>query len=297
MLTYAVCHHLLSYFLYVLPIYDGTIGRLCCIPARILYGGSIVAFRGCAILKNDQTMALAAVMVVNIFTGFSAKAWNAWIFVTVFFGIVVIWCFTVSFCNLWLADFWLSPPIFEIIYSAVSPGYAVTDLYGSYYILLASPYFWFSLPITFFLSLAPRFTAQAWKAGYTPDDLDIMRYISKYEPDRDFAHDAHISNLKALRPGSAASQRHASRASVNTGASRTDLATGVVSADRGFDFAQEEGGVALRRMQTNLSEAAASRQQISAPRRASMKGKEALSHMFSLRKSSRKKKSTKQTIE
>ncbi|KAG6885889.1 hypothetical protein C0993_008408 [Termitomyces sp. T159_Od127] len=240
-------------------------------------------------------MALAAIMIVDIFTGFSAKTWNAWVFVTVFFGIVVIWFFTV-------------------IYSAISPGYAVTTLYGSYYILLASPYFWLSLPITFFLSLAPRFIARSWKASYTPDDLDIMRYISKYEPDRDFARDAHISNLNALqRPGSAASQRrisrsqvneslpsmvnprHASRASVNMGASRTDLATGVISTDRGFDFAQEEGGVALRRMQTNLSEAVASRQQIDVPRRPSMKGKETLSHMFSLRRSPRKKKSTKQS--
>jgi len=37
-------------------------------------------------------------------------------------------------------------------------------------------------------------------------------------------------------------------------ASRTDMATGMTSVDRGFDFATEEGGVAMQRMQTNLSE-------------------------------------------
>ena len=37
-------------------------------------------------------------------------------------------------------------------------------------------------------------------------------------------------------------------------ASRTDMSTGIVSVDRGFDFATEENGVALQRMQSNLSE-------------------------------------------
>ena len=36
--------------------------------------------------------------------------------------------------------------------------------------------------------------------------------------------------------------------------SRTDMATGVTGRHRGFDFATEEGGVAIQRMQTNLSE-------------------------------------------
>ncbi|KAG6839834.1 hypothetical protein C0991_011213 [Blastosporella zonata] len=202
-----------------------------------------------------------------------------------------------------------------IIYSAFTPGYLVTNLYGSNYILLTSVYFWLCMPITFFLSLAPRFIARAWKFGYSPDDLDTMRYLSKYDPHRDFAHEAHISHLKDLRrPGSAASRRSLSRSQLNESspslnhsrrasrasvdmrtASRTDLATGLVSRDRGFDFAQEEGGVAMRRMQTNLSERRASKQQLNAPRPSS-KGKEALSHMFSLRRV-RKKKSSKQQTE
>jgi len=36
--------------------------------------------------------------------------------------------------------------------------------------------------------------------------------------------------------------------------SRTDMSTGQRSVHRGFDFATEEGGVAMRRIQTNLSE-------------------------------------------
>jgi phospholipid-translocating ATPase len=37
-------------------------------------------------------------------------------------------------------------------------------------------------------------------------------------------------------------------------ASRTDMASGMRSIHRGFDFITEEDGVAMRRIQTNLSE-------------------------------------------
>ena len=36
--------------------------------------------------------------------------------------------------------------------------------------------------------------------------------------------------------------------------SRTDMSTGLVTVDRGFDFTTEEQGVEMRRVQTNLSE-------------------------------------------
>lgn len=36
-------------------------------------------------------------------------------------------------------------------------------------------------------------------------------------------------------------------------ASRTDMSTGLRSTHRGFDFAAEEGGAAMRRLQSNLS--------------------------------------------
>jgi phospholipid-translocating ATPase len=39
----------------------------------------------------------------------------------------------------------------------------------------------------------------------------------------------------------------------NRSASRTDMSTGLRSVHRGFNFAMEENGVAMRRMQSNLS--------------------------------------------
>ncbi|KAG5652779.1 hypothetical protein H0H81_003659 [Sphagnurus paluster] len=208
----------------------------------------------------------------------------------------------------------------KIIYSYISPGYAVTSLYGNYYILFTSAYFWLCIPITFFVSLAPRYLARAWNFGFAPDDLDTMRWISKYDPHRDLSDATlYTSNLKAMRrrPTSMSSRRTsrsrfgdsvaslALRPSMDTtrrasmvdvrAASRTDMATGLVSIDRGFDFVTEENGVAMRRMQTNLSEKrAASRNDVRLDEEppspsSSRKGKEALSHMFSLRRGLRKK--------
>lgn len=84
--------------------------------------------------------------------------------------------------------------------------------------------------------------------------------------------------------------------------SRTDMSTGLVSVDRGFDFATEEHGVAMQRIQTNLSERRSSRMPVppdpdeypdlpspKSPTGSSRKGKER--HMLdSLRRGIMKKK-------
>jgi len=42
-------------------------------------------------------MALSAVLVADLFTGFSATVWTAWLFFFVVIGIIVQWVFTVCF--------------------------------------------------------------------------------------------------------------------------------------------------------------------------------------------------------
>ena len=42
-----------------------------------------------------KTMANVSVMVSNIFTGFSATVWTAWLFFAVFIGIIIVWVYTV----------------------------------------------------------------------------------------------------------------------------------------------------------------------------------------------------------
>lgn len=256
------------------------------------------------LLEFSTVMAIVGVMTVNMFTGLCATAWTWWMFGLVFIGIVLVWGFT-------------------IIYNFVSPGYAVTALYGNNYFLFTSAYYWLLLPFTIILSLAPRYIAKAYKFGYAPDDIDIVRWIRKKHPLLDLANDsrAHLGvGLFAMKghhrrvssvPGSGRSSRAAQRVStisradsVTTieltrpvrasmdlrNASRTDMSTGVVSVDRGFDFATEEGGgVMMKRMQSNLSEKRiSSNPRFAAPAESSSarKGKEAglLGHGFSLRR-------------
>lgn len=113
---------------------------------------------------------------------------------------------------------------------------------------------------------------------FTPDDLDIMRWANKINPDRDYAKEAYLHNgLAALRRSSSRNgdaEGSASNLSLHTtdsyrrrsalpgpqqstasfSASRTDMSTGIRSVHHGFDFSAEEGGPAMRRMQSNLSE-------------------------------------------
>lgn len=192
----------------------------------------------------------------------------------------------------------------------------MTGVYGNYYYLSASALFWLCIPLVFFLSLAPRYIAKAWKFGFAPDDLDIVRWIRKKDPYRDLRHDSstHLGiGLRVMKENrgrrtSVVSRRSSRASSLMTindpyarsgsvldirAASRTDMSTGLVSVDRGFDFATEENGVAMRRIQTNLSERRRSQHIVEDPSASpSRKGKTPSRHIFSLRRGLIKKKST-----
>jgi len=118
--------------------------------------------------------------------------------------------------------------------------------------------------------MAPRYLYKSYKFIFNPNDLDIMRWAKKVDPNRDFATDAHMGgHLSHLKPparsglssalGSAAPSRRTTYDGERPGApslrsaSRTDMSTGLRSTHRGFDLAVEEGGPAMRRLQSNLS--------------------------------------------
>ncbi|KAJ6602623.1 phospholipid-translocating ATPase [Mycena vulgaris] len=214
----------------------------------------------------STTMALSAVMVANMYTGLMATAWSFWIFFALGFGLAVVWGFTA-------------------IYSLVSPAYAVTVLYGNDHYVLQSAYFWLCLLLTFFLAFFPRYIAKAWNFGYNPNDIDIMRWMIQKDPHHDFRNDVRIRGsalgaMKRPRPVSIAAS-HLSRRTSRTGsimtldrpppsidprsASRTDMATGLMSVHRGFDFATEENGVAMQRIQSHLSERRLSSRNLALP--------------------------------
>lgn len=163
----------------------------------------------------------------------------------------------------------------QAIYNAISPGYAVTRLFGNNYFLFTSAYFWLLLPLTVILSLTPRYLWKAYQSIFVPTDIQIIKYLKRSQPDRSFANDSQTH----LGIGLSEMKRHQRRSSVMTttsaraesraeslmtlerpstamarNASRTDMSTGIVSRERGFDFATEEHGAVMRRIQSHLSD-------------------------------------------
>ena len=226
-----------------------------------------------------QTMVFSAVLAVSLFNGLNTNVWTGWVFFAVFLGMVLLLLFTVKFlfCSLHLQGL---ITFFQLVYNAISPGWVVTTVYGNNQFLFESAFFWLCQPLCVAIALLPRYLYRAWQTGYAPGDLELLRYIRKTQPDLDMAtalrpdHGgaAPRSSLSRWRPSSrmtrpvsissAPSGNPAMNYSVDTlsldthrtPVCRTDMCTGARTVHRGFDFATEEGGVAMRRMQSNLSE-------------------------------------------
>ena len=190
----------------------------------------------------------------------------------------------------------------QVIYSALSPNFTVTQVYGNNYFLFTSAYFWLSLPLTIFLSLAPRYLFKAWKFVYHPGDLETFQYLQTKYPNQDLSRFSGseevpvfgalkrrttLASRRSSRASSVASleERQSTRASVNDRMrSRTDMSNGLVSVDRGFDFVTEEHGVEMRRVQTNLSEKRSNKQRLASLTSAILpnKGKDKITNVLSL---------------
>lgn len=161
--------------------------------------------------------------------------------------------------------------------------------------MFRSAYFWLCLPLVVCIALLPRYLLKARKSVFSPDDFDILRYIHKNYPKRDLILDSQLhGTLKAFVQTPSSKRTTPSNSVISLQprqsldlrtASRTDMSTGERSFHRGFDFSTEENGVAIRRMQTNLSE----RNQ---PRR-----KEGLSRILPVRRSFLRKKPPPQSQE
>lgn len=196
-----------------------------------------------------------------------------------------------------------SPDIVQVIYSAISPSFIVTQVYGNNHFLFPSAFFWLSIPLTIFLALAPRYLIKAWKFTYDPGDLETFQYLQRKYPNQDlsrFSGSEHVPVLAVLKPrrrtslasrrssraSSVASlERQSTRASVDVRMrSRTDMCTGLVTVDRGFDFTTEEHGVEMRRVQTNLSEKRSTNQKLASNSTAPNKEKDKISNVLSLSK-------------
>ncbi|KEP52384.1 phospholipid-translocating P-type ATPase [Rhizoctonia solani 123E] len=192
----------------------------------------------------STTMVVATVMSVNAFNGLNTRAWTGWVWFAVTIGVILVWAYTA-------------------IYSLIRPSAFYTPAYGNTYYLFRSAYFWFGIPIAFCLALAPRYISKTLRLIEFSTDIDIMRIIRAREPNIDVAHHpklgGHFEEKAADARASADSypprRTHSRQPTLHSLGSRTDMATGVRSTgNRGFDFCAEEGGVAIRRMQSNISE-------------------------------------------
>ncbi|EJD53100.1 phospholipid-translocating P-type ATPase [Auricularia subglabra TFB-10046 SS5] len=198
----------------------------------------------------STVMAISTVMSASAFNGMNTHAWTWWVVFAVSIGPILIWGFLG-------------------VYSLIAPSFIFTYSYGNAYFLFRAAYFWFGLVITFVITLAPRYLYKAARSIFFPDDLDILRMVRKFQPNRDILNDpligGHWNNLykiqyqsqhsvDAIPPPSRSPGpvRHSQR---SLAGSRTDMSTGLRSSTRtGFNFDTEEGGYAARRMATNLSE-------------------------------------------
>ncbi|KAI1791774.1 hypothetical protein LXA43DRAFT_888661, partial [Ganoderma leucocontextum] len=212
----------------------------------------------------STTMVIAAVMAADLFNGLNTHVWTGWIFFAVLLGIVLVWAYTA-------------------IYSIISPGWFVTPVFGNDHYLFTSAYFYFSIILVVVLALLPRYIAKAYQFSFSPSDMDRARWIAKLDPTHDFRKDRHGGLVKVKR---LATRKASLRRSAQYNGSRTDMSTGLREVNRGFDFAAEENGVAIQRMQSHLSE-----RLVQAPEpRKTRRNPSSLMHGFSISRTLRRKK-------
>lgn len=140
--------------------------------------------------------------------------------------------------------------------------------------LFPSAYYWFCILLTFCIAMLPRYLAKFYRLLYRPNDIDILRIVRKQHPNLDMVHHpliaGHFANASHSRHPSMEGYRDpefeegtelrrpnmpAASGSHAPMGRRTDMSTGLqLTPSRGFDFSTEEGGVAIRRIQTGLSE-------------------------------------------
>ncbi|KAI0374619.1 phospholipid-translocating P-type ATPase [Pilatotrama ljubarskyi] len=217
----------------------------------------------------STAMVISAVMAANLFNGLNTHVWTGWIFFAVSLGIVLVWAYTA-------------------VYSAISPGWFPTFVYGNNHYLFSSAIFWLSIFLVINLALLPRYVAKAYKFAFAPNDIDRARWIHKLDPTHDFSQDRH-GGLADVSISGVRKRAHARLRPHPFHASRTDMSTGMRSVNRGFDFATEENGIAIQRMQSHLSE----RHQAAPVKR--RRNPSTLIQTFSLRRPLRRKKHASQS--
>lgn len=196
---------------------------------------------GVPLWEWSTVVAMAGVLIANVFVGLDARAWNWWIFGCIWVGPLLIF-------------------IFAPIYAALPP---ITSWYsyGNNHALYRSANFWFSGILVFTLALLPKFIWRFIRSTYFPDDIEIIRQIYKKNPNHDFVRDPGMPSLRAAKeygvelPLDTPAQTHESShpmmqqqypmSNLQTVMSRAssiqhDMLTGQQTPTRGYTFSAED---------------------------------------------------------
>ncbi|GAA96668.1 uncharacterized protein L969DRAFT_97024 [Mixia osmundae IAM 14324] len=161
------------------------ISRFCWYMIDGIYQGAVIYFfvsytydtttsrqdgYGTYLYEWSTTAAIAAVIALNMYNGLNTHAWTGWVVFALLVGPVLVLAFTA-------------------VYSAISPGWISTDVYGNNSFLWPSAYFYFSILLTVVLALMPRTLVRYYKEMYIPTDIDILKWVGKYDPNHDFEND------------------------------------------------------------------------------------------------------------
>ncbi|CAG8499976.1 11543_t:CDS:10 [Ambispora leptoticha] len=133
------------------------------------------------ILEMGTTMAVACIMLANLFVGFNMQCWTVLHFVTVFGSIALIY-----------------------IYIAIYALLPISEIYGYEEAIYGNAVFWLCLLLTVVLSLLPRYLVRYTQRLLRPHDIDIVQEICKQDPNHDFIHDPNFmppyaTNLRRQR--------------------------------------------------------------------------------------------------
>jgi phospholipid-translocating ATPase len=118
------------------------------------------------IYEASTTMAIAAVMVANFFTGLNIYAWVGWTYFGILLGPFLVWVYTA-------------------VFSSIPPRSFVTGVYGNQVFLFRSYAFWFGWPFVLVVALLPRYFIRVARQNYFADDIDLMRLVRRINPEID----------------------------------------------------------------------------------------------------------------
>jgi phospholipid-translocating ATPase len=116
------------------------------------------------IYEMSTTMAIAAVMVANLFHALNVDHWNWWTLGAIALGPFLVWVFTA-------------------VYSVIPPSSFYTGVYGNDVFLFRSAFFWFGIPLVIIIALLPRYLIRTLKVNFKPNDIETMRLVRKYRAD------------------------------------------------------------------------------------------------------------------